>query len=357
MSDIQATTLQGAAAPTESGLLSTEAQFQSFFDADNAAEPERRQTDPAAQANGANQPEARTEAQANKPTDPAASEPAEESEGAPQYQTLDELLAAHKIDPQSVRGLNLATKIDGVDGKATLADLLESYQLKGHVNNKSIEVSNQKQALEQERMQWRSSTQQALQQHQAMAQLAMQMINQDFSRVDWNALRVSNPAEYAALQTEFQQRQGQVQQFLGQVQQQQAQAQQEQQQAMQQNLAAEREKLHAAIPEWRDPAAFEADRQKISQYARNAGFQDAELNQIYDHRVMRVLHDAARYQELQAANPELLKKVRQAPRMAAPGSRQEVNPSEVSRKQVLDRLNRNPRDEDAQAAAFDFFAR
>jgi hypothetical protein len=368
MSDMQATTQTGAA----DFSMPDESAFQSLYDggafepstnanAASDAEAQRRASESAQQA-----------AQTGRQDDPAANQGSEQDNGeqgqqdgqqaagegkeeAPAYSSLDELLTSLKVDPESVKALPVTVKIDGVEKAVPLAEVIKSYQLEGHVNNKSIEVSNQKQALEQTREQWRQATQQALQQHQAMGQLAMQMINHDFQKVDWNTLRASNPAEFAALQAEFQQRQGQVQQFLGQVQQYQAQAQHEQQQAMQQNLAAERKKLHAAIPEWRDPAAFEAALQKISQYARNLGFQDAELNQIYDHRYMRILNDAARYQELQAKAPQVLRKVRQAPPAAAPGSRTNANPSDSRRQAAIDRFNRNPGDEDAQAAVFSLF--
>lgn len=369
MSDVQATTqTQGAADfsnPDESA-------FQSLYD-NGAFEPstnegagdeaQRRAQENAQQAAQTGQEEARTQSQGQEKADgeqgqqdgQQAAQQGEGEQQAPTYSSLDELLTSLKVDPASAKSLAVTVKVDGVETQVPLEKVLHSYQLEGHVNNKSIEVSNQKQALEQERVSWRQATQQALQQHQAMGQLALQLINHDFSKVDWNTLRTNNPAEFAALNSEFQQRQGQIQQFLGQVQQEQARAQAEQQQNVQQNLVAERDRLHQAIPEWRDPAAFEKDRQQIAQYARNLGFQDAELNQIYDHRYMRILHDAARYQALQAATPQALKVVRQAPPAAAPGSRTNANPNESRRQAAIDRFNRNPRDEDAQAAYFEQF--
>jgi len=184
----------------------------------------------------------------------------------------------------------------------------------------------------------------------------MQMLTHEYQTIDWNALRAQNPAEFAALQAEFGQRQGQIQNYLQAVNQAAQQEAQQQQQAMQQAVAGERERLFTAVPEWRNEETFSKDREAMSQYARSLGFKDAELSQIFDHRYMRVLHDAARYQALQASKPQALKQVRQAPPMAKPGSRVDSNPSAAKRQQVMDRLSRNPRDQDAQAAAFDFFA-
>jgi hypothetical protein len=354
MSDIEATT------PTEGAAVSTSPQFDSFFSEHSIVDVPKK---PEAAAPDANAAQAR---QDGAQTDPnaqtqqqtqSADEGQDDAQKAPQYSSLNEMLAAHKIDPESVMGLHVTTKIDGVEKQVPLADVLKSYQLEGHVNNKSIELSNARTAFEQERQQAAAQLQAQFRQNQDLGNVAMQMLTHEYQRVDWNALRASNPAEYAALQAEFQQRQGQIQQYIGALNQQAQQQQQVQQQSMQQLIAQEHERLLNAVPEWRAPETFSKAKETMTKYALSLGFKDAELSQIVDHRYMRVLHDAARYQELQASSPEALKKVRQAPHMGAPGSRQDVNPSEVGRKQVLDRLNRNPRDEDAQAAAFDFFAR
>jgi hypothetical protein len=347
MSDVQATTPDvGTAAPSQ------EAAFQSFWDAAQDTERPREETGAQTQQDDA---QGVRDAQAAEQGTPKT-EGAQEVEEAPSYASLNEMLAAHKIDPESVMGLHVTAKIDGVETQVPLADVLKSYQLEGHVNNKSIEVSNQKAALEQERTQWQQAAQQALHQHQAMGNLALQMLNHDYQKIDWNNLRVNNPAEYAAMQTEFGQRQQQIQGFLHQVDQTRQQEAQQQQAAMRQTLAQENDKLMNARPEWRNPDAFTKDRDQMQQYARNLGFQDAELNAIYDHRYMLILSDAARYRALQAAAPQALKQVRQAPPMAKPGSRVDSNPNAAKHQQVMDRLGRNPRDQDAQAAAFELFA-
>jgi hypothetical protein len=354
MSDVQATTQDVGAAGGQ------EAAFQNFWDASEAAERPRDDAGSSAgddHAAMADQAAAQDDAGADqgKQTD-AAPEGQQQDAETPAYASLNEMLAAHKIDPESVMGLHVTAKIDGKEMQVPLADVLKSYQLEGHVNNKSIELSNQRAAHEQARQQWQQATQQALHQHQAMGNLALNMLNHDYQKIDWNGLRANNPAEFAALQTEFGQRQQQIQGFLQQVDQARAQEAQQQEQTQRQAIAQESEKLMNARSEWRDPQAFSKARDQMSQYARSVGFQDAELNQIFDHRIMLVLDDAARYRALQAATPQALKQVRQAPIAAKPGSRVDSNPNVAKRQQVMDRLGRNPRDQDAQADAFEFFA-
>jgi hypothetical protein len=356
MSDVQATatTQTGAAAPVD-----TETHFENLWEA-GAFEPEKR-TDGAASddQNAAAAPQIGAQdddaAQTTQQTDPAA-QAQQSTEETPEFGSLDDLLTSLKVDPTSVRSLLVTTKIDGVEKAVPLAEIIESFQLKGHVNNKSIELSNQRTQFEQEQQAVRTLFQQQLQQNQQLGNLAMQMLNHDYQKVDWNGLRANNPAEFAALHQEFQNRQGQIQNYLGQIQQQSALEAQQQQQTLQQQLAAENERLMGARPQWRDPAAFSKDREQMTQYARSVGFKDAELGQIHDHRYMLILDDAARYRALQAAAPQALKQVRQAPVMAAPGSRTNVNPQDARRAQAIERFNRNPKDEDAQAAVFSLFS-
>lgn len=347
MSDVAATT-------TQTGAVTTEDAFQSFYDNGGLEDRPEEQgaQDGAAQSQGQQDAQqAQDGTQTAQQADAAA-----QDDNTPAYASLSELLTAHKIDPESVMGLHVTAKIDGQEKQVPLSEVLKSYQLEGHVNNKSIELANQRTAFEQERQAIRTLAQQQLQQNQQLGNIAQQMLNHDFNRVDWNGLRANNPAEFAALQAEFQQRQQGIQNYMGQLNQQAQYEEQQRQQALQQSVAAESERLMNLRPEWRDQAAFAKDRQQMTQYARSLGFQDAELGQIFDHRYMLILHDAARYQALQAATPQALKQVRQAPQMVAPGSRSDVSPREAQRKSVVERLNRNPRDQDAQAAAFEFFA-
>lgn len=351
MSDVVATT-------QDVGAASGEDQFQGLWDSgafDPAGIPPK---EPGGQEHEASAGQERAQGDDDRLQGQDQEQGTQEQEGtekdAPTYASLNEMLAAHKIDPESVMGLHVTAKIDGVETQVPLSDVLKSYQLEGHVNNKSIELSNQRNAFEQERQAAQTMFRQQIQQNTTLGNLAMQMLTHEYQQVDWNALRAQNPAEFAALNAEFQQRQGQIQNYLQAVNQAAVQEQQQQQMSLQQAIKGENEKLMGAIPEWRNQETFSKDTNAMKTYARSLGFQDAELNQIFDHRYMRVLHDAARYQALQAAKPEALKQVRQAPKVVAPGSRVERNPQDASRQAAIDRFNRNPRDMDAQAAVFGF---
>ena len=67
-------------------------------------------------------------------------------------------------------------------------------------------------------------------------------------------------------------------------------------------LQAERERLFAAIPELKDDGRRHAFNQEMVRAVEAYGFSEADYAQIIDHRLIRVLADAARYQKIKAAS-------------------------------------------------------
>jgi len=311
-----------------------------------APEPEVQAKEPEAK-----EPEAKEETP--EPEEKPEAKPEEEPE---EYATLEDMLRAQKIDPESVKSLPVTVKIDGKEQLVPLSEVLKSYQLEGHVNNKSIELSNAQKQFAAEAEAARTLVRQQLEQTQNLGNLAMQQLNHEFNQINWQELRVTNPGQYAALLTDYQGRQNQIQNHLGQINQQQAQIAQQNQQALQQRFESEKQVMLNKHPEWRDPTALKGAQEKMLSYARSVGFTDAELSQVYDHRFMAILHDAASQAALQAAQPETLKRVREAPKMAKAGTRQNTDPANASKQKAIERFNANPRDVDAQAALFSVLA-
>lgn len=360
MDPTNATTPTGVAAP-----LDAETQFENLW---NAGAFDSASDDPSGTA-PVQAPAAAAPAAADEPATPSGDAPApaaQAAEGATPaapaaddaeaFESLDAMLSAKGVDPAWVRALPVTVKVDGIERQVPLAEVIKSYQLEGHVNNKSIELSNQQREFETARTQVAQALQQQAQRAQDVANLAMQLVNHDYQQVDWNAVRAQDPARYAALHADFQQRQQAVQQVLTQLEQQRAAQTEQQQEGFRQALAQEGQRLLEARPQWRDQTAFVKDRESMVQYAKTLGFKDAELNQLNDHRYMLILHDAARFAQLQASTPQAVKRVREAPVQAKPGARVDTNPQAASRQSAIERFMRNPYDQDAAAAAFEHLA-
>jgi hypothetical protein len=140
----------------------------------------------------------------------------------------------------------------------------------------------------------------------------------------------SDPAAWVAEN----QRQRQVANFLSQLDQQiSGEKQKAQAEAAQRQQADQAKRYEKA---WTDLSKDGIDKPKLKnifeQSSKLYGFSDAELAEVYDARMVRVLRDAAAYRDLQSKRQEVTKKVADAPRMPS----KQTNPARERRDQALE---------------------
>ena len=142
-------------------------------------------------------------------------------------------------------------------------------------------------------------------------------LTQDFQSIDWDRLRVTDPAEWAAKQQEFAQRNQELQQ-AGQMLGQQMRYEQEQQaqveaQERAEILQNERQLMIESNPGWADEAKMKSDLKEIVEYAQASGFSDEELQDVIYSRHVNVLKKAMLYDQGQTVVEK--KRKQPAPRM------------------------------------------
>jgi hypothetical protein len=110
-------------------------------------------------------------------------------------------------------------------------------------------------------------------------------------------------------------------------QQQTMQQQEEQQRQFHTFIQEQQRKLHEARPELKDPAKATAFYEKYKAVGKKLGFDDAELDQTYDTRLilgmMTLAEKAEKWDKLQASKPQAEQKMQRAVPMAKPGRRVE----------------------------------
>jgi hypothetical protein len=97
----------------------------------------------------------------------------------------------------------------------------------------------------------------------------------------------------------------------------------DQQAATKAAILKSRETLENDIPGWGE----EMYRKVISTVAKDYGFENKDVEQVYDSRLIKVLHDAYQYKQLQRAKPDANKKVVAVPKVLRPGSAEKSNPA------------------------------
>lgn len=239
-------------------------------------------------------------------------------------------------DQDKLLNLKAKLKIDGEERETTLADLLKVNQLEGHVNKKSIELSEQRKAFEAERQkqvqEWSEKigfTAHVLDQNEAQLQ-------QQFQQVNWDELYQQDPAQYAALQARF----GQAYQMIqGQKQGLQQHYQQTQQQLRESLRPKAREAITAAFPELADEAAYTNAVNDVKSYLKSIGGNEKGMEALeLDPVVFRVARDAAAYHKATQSRAQVEKRVREAPKVVKPGAKLETNTKAAMRRQALDRV-------------------
>ena len=207
-------------------------------------------------------------------------------------------------------------KVNGKDQQIDLKEAISQTQFSKANDEKARTLAEERKTFESERKQVAEAYQQQLQQVRGLGEMLQQKLMQDFQGVDWDRLRVTDPAEWTAKQREFELRNQELQQ-AGQMLGQQMRAEQEQQSQQEaqwraETLQSEREKMIENNPSWRDEERMKGDLTKIVEYAKQSGFDDEELQSVIYSRHVEVLKKAMLYDQGKTVAD---KKVKQAPKM------------------------------------------
>jgi len=97
--------------------------------------------------------------------------------------------------------------------------------------------------------------------------------------------------------------------------------QQMQMQEAQKRAAVEQQKLFESFPEWKKPEVLAEQTKRLRVGGGDYGFSSNEIDGIADHRMIRVMHDAIKYRELQKAQAPLAKKLSTAPKKLPAGAK------------------------------------
>lgn len=249
---------------------------------------------------------------------PAAT--AEESEGGIDY--FDQLAPELGVDPEQLLGLKVKIKVDGEERDATLKDLIKVNQLEGHVNKKSIELSEARKAFDAESAKARQDWQQRVSFAGQVLDSQEAQLNQQYQSVNWNALMQQDPSQYMILRQQFQDAASQIglqKQALAQH------WQQTQAQMREQAKPRALEAIRTQFPELADPVSYGNALGEIKSYLKGIGANEANFDAVeLDPVVFRVARDAAKYQALAAKQPQVAQKLRTAPKFEKPSAKDSV---------------------------------
>jgi hypothetical protein len=208
-------------------------------------------------------------------------------------------------------------KVNGRDETVDLKEAIAGTQFSKANDEKARTLAEERKTFESERQQVAEAYQAQLQQVQGLGEMLQSKLTQEFQSIDWDRLRVSDPAEWAAKQQEFAQRNQELMQ-AGQMLGQQMKAQQDQlaqveAQERQQIVQSERQLMIESNPEWADESKMKEGLTEIVNYAKEVGFSDEELQDVIYSRHVNVLKKAMLFDKGQTVAEKKVQK--QAPKM------------------------------------------
>lgn len=264
--------------------------------------------------------------------EPASDEGEQESEPQLSLTDLAKYLGVDEtaLDVDEAGALNLKTKVDGEEGKAKLSDLITSYQLRAHLDKETRAVAEQRKTIEAQNASYEQQLAARAQQVEDLANAAQMELNREFQNVDWQTLRVTDPAEYAASLQDYQARQAHINNIAGQAQAQRQQFTAKQQQDQIAFLQEQAKALPALIPEWNDPVVADKERAEIRDFALNLGVSKADVDSISQAAHVAILRKAMMYDRMQTSKTAMEKKVVSAPKLVKPGHTAPRNSNETS---------------------------
>jgi hypothetical protein len=274
-------------------------------------------------------PEPETQAATQEPDKPDSDAPDEGSQ--PQLTTSD-LAKVLGIDEEALivnddGSISVKSKIDGKEVAPKFADLIKSYQVQGHADNKAREVAEREKALQARQQEVEQAFQQRLSHVESLAQLAKGKLTQRFQSVDWATLRQNDPGQYAALMTDFQRENAEIDQALQQANGYRQQQQQQAQTQKAERLAKEAEKLPTLIPEWKDSGTAAKESKELIDWGLSIGYPIESMRALHESSALDVatFRKAMLYDKLQTSKAVVENKVRTAPKIVKPGQSAQVD--------------------------------
>lgn len=231
-------------------------------------------------------------------------EDAEEKDEEAEEKSEEE--GARKRSPQDPE---FTLHVEGKDTPVRLSELKNGYLRQSDYTRKTQEVANQRKSLEQELDQAR---QERTEYGDLLPQLRKALESEVGQEPNWDALLKADPQKYLLEQRRWDNHQKQLSSVKAEEQRVNQQRQVDFQRQQQAFVAEQKAKLLETEPEFRAEKTAKVRAKAISDLMKSVGFGPNELA-VFDHRAMRVLNKAAKYDELMAQSKGLRKQMRSAP--------------------------------------------
>jgi hypothetical protein len=238
-------------------------------------------------------------------------------------------------------------KVAGQELDVTLDELKNGYSRDADYRRKTEELSYEKKQFMSESEKQRQDYSSKLNELNQLMSVAQQQLNAEINSADLDKLYEEDPTEAARVERRLRRKQEKLNQAM-------EKTQSEQRKQFEGFLSDQKKQLASKMPEFSDPAKASQLASSMKTTLNNYGFNDQEISQVYDHRIVMLVNDAMKYRKMQNSKPNLAKKITKPGRVFSSGVKKdkaEINLTK--RKEKLSRLKKTGSIKDATSIFLD----
>jgi len=238
-------------------------------------------------------------------------------------------------------------KVAGQEFDVSLNELKNGYSRDADYRRKTEELSYEKKQFVSESEKQRQDYSSKLNELNQLMSVAQQQLNTEINSADLEKLYEEDPTEAARIEHRLRRKQEKLNSAM-------AQTQSEQKKQFDGYLTDQKKKLTLKMPEFSDPTKASKLASSMKSTLTNYGFNDQEINQVYDHRIVVLVNDAMKYRSMQNSKPNLAKKISKPGRVFSSGVKQDKAEFNLTkRKEKLSRLKKSGNIKDATSIFLD----
>ena len=226
---------------------------------------------------------------------------------------------------------NYTVKVNGQELEVTLDELRNGYSRDADYRQKTESLAFEKKQFQSESEKQRQDYSAKLNEANQMLSVAQQQLNSEINSADLEKLYEEDPTEAARIEHRLRKKQDKINLAM-------AKNQSEQKKQFDMFLKDQQVKLVSKMPEFKDPEKANQLKSSMKSTLNAYGFNDTEVAQVYDHRIVMLVNDAMKFRNLQKAKPNIAKKITKPGKVFTSGVKQ--TKADVSLKAKKDKLSR-----------------
>ena len=238
-------------------------------------------------------------------------------------------------------------KVAGQEFNVTLDELRNGYSRDADYRRKTEDLAFDKKQFMSESEKQRQDYSTKLSELNQMMSVAQQQLNAEINSADLEKLYDEDPTEAAKIEHRLRRKQEKLNQAM-------QKTQSEQKQQFDSYLQQQQKSLVSKLPEFSNPEKASQLKSSMKSTLNSYGFNDQEIAQVYEHRIVMLVNDAMKYRNLQKAKPNIAKKISKPGKVFSSGVKQtKADINLKARKDKLSRLRKSGSTKDAASIFLD----